>query len=148
MVQEITYEWTSGLQCADRIYDFLRDIDEIMIPPLQGRVDIREYAEKLAEKADTVFARRKGRDIASCSIYCNTQEAFISSIAVKKPFLKQHVGSNMMAKVITHAKEQKCRSICLEVYESNTSAVKFYQKNGFEKKKCTHEWITMECKLH
>ena len=130
-MQRLEYEWVSGVQYQNRIGLYLQEIDEIMIPTLSERVCIWEYAGKLARLAETLYIVQEECDIASCSVYCNSKVAFISSIAVKREFLGKGIGSILMDEVKRHVREKKCESVQLEVYTQNTVAIKFYVKNGF-----------------
>lgn len=147
MKEEMEYEWVKGNRYCERIKNFLEEIDEIIQPKLSVRVNIGEYANKLAEKADTLFILWEGKDIASCSLYCNEKQAYISSIAVKKEFLKQQIGTKMMAEVKRHAMENKCGSIGLEVDIENALAVSFYCKNGFNISEKKENWLKMVYQL-
>ena len=122
-MQGLEYEWVKGVRYQNRIESFLNEIDAIMVPTLSERVCIWDYAGKLARLAETLYIVREECDIASCSVYCNSKVAFISSIAVKRGFLGQGIGSVLMDEVK--------RYVRLEVYTPNTIALKFYAKNGF-----------------
>lgn len=128
---KIAYEWCKGKQYTERICVFLKEIDQIMIPQLSKRVDISEYAKKLACNAETVFVRNNNQDIAACSVYCNRQDAFISSIAVKKDFRNQRVATNLLKETIIHVKGKNCLKLLLKVWDENIAAVKLYEKVGF-----------------
>lgn len=130
-MHELKYEWVNGEQYQDRIYQFLNEIDEIMIPSLSSRVCIFDYATKLAQLAETLYILDGKRDIASCSVYCNSKIAFISSIAVKKEFFGRGVGTVLITEVKKYVRAKNCESIQLEVYTQNSVALKFYRKNGF-----------------
>ena len=118
-----------------------------MSPPLSERVNLLEYAQKVSEKADTLFIKNSGEEIASCSIYCNREVGFITSIAVKEEYHKQHIGSEMLKEVKDHARKKGCNRIKLEVYRSNFIAINFYIKNDFNRIKSDNDWIIMECKI-
>lgn len=138
-------EWVSGKEYAARIEKFLKEVDEILCPQLSKRVDMKEYAQKLAENADSIFIVDDGRDIASCSVYCNTEQAFISSIAVCEEFQHQHIGQEMMLEVKHHVQEKGCKNIKLDVYADNTTAIAYYGKNGFEVCGQREDWLIMKC---
>ncbi|MCD8038184.1 MAG: GNAT family N-acetyltransferase [Lachnospiraceae bacterium] len=137
-------EWVQGNAYNDRIADFLREIDSEMIPELSGRVKIEEYALKLSETAHNLFIVSDGIDIASSSVYCNTKNAYISSIAVKKIYLRQHIGTCMMQEIKSYVKEEKCSIIRLQVWHSNIPALIFYQRNGFLIQNNIGDWLEME----
>ena len=103
------YEWCNGIEYNKRIRTFLREVDDIIIPTLTNRVDIDGYACKLAFNADTIFIVKDACDIASCSIYCNLQDAFISSIAVKREFLHTGIGTFMLNNVIEHSRKRNVK---------------------------------------
>lgn len=145
MIHETKFEWINGIENSDRIYQFLNEIDAIMIPSLSERVCIGEYAWKLACRAETLFIVQNDIDIASCSVYCNSEIAYISSIAVKKEFSKQHVGTTLLDEVKRHVKVKKCVGIQLEVYSENLIALKLYEKNGFIAVTNEENPIKMEC---
>ena len=130
-MQGLEYEWVKGVRYQNRIESFLNEIDAIMVPTLSERVCIWDYAGKLARLAETLYIVREECDIASCYVYCNSKVAFISSIAVKRGFLGQGIGSVLMDEVKRYVRAKKCESIQLEVYTPNTIALKFYAKNGF-----------------
>ena len=48
-------EWVQGIVFANRIEEFLKELNEDFVPSLSSRVDIKEYSLKLAEFADTIF---------------------------------------------------------------------------------------------
>lgn len=143
----LAYEWIHGKEYVDRICQFLFDIDEDMIPRLSPRVNIDEYAGKLAERAITLFVTSNSCDIASCSVYCDTQNAFISSIAVKKEYWRHHIGTRLINEVKAYVRKQGCLRIRLEVYRDNIQAIGFYKKNGFQCVQETSQWFVMEFML-
>ncbi len=59
---------------------------------------------------------------AECEIY---------NIAIKREFQDRGIGKQMINKLVLLAKEYNCRSIWLEVRNSNTKAINFYQKSEF-----------------
>lgn len=57
----------------------------------------------------------------------------ILSIAVKKEFRQNNVASKLIDKLFEIANDLKVDYIYLEVRASNLPAIKFYEKNGFNK---------------
>lgn len=57
----------------------------------------------------------------------------VERIYVKKEFKRQHVGSALMEQAIQIAQAKKVKQLWLGVWEKNTVALSFYQKNGFKK---------------
>lgn len=143
--KKLKYAWVCGEKYQGRVLEFLMDIDEIMIPCISERMNLEEYALKLSKRAETLFVSIGDSDVASCSVYCNRDVAFISSIAVKKEFARQSVGMNMMHEVKAYVCYKGCGKIRLEVYEKNYGAIAYYRKNGFFCESRNGQWIIMEC---
>lgn len=55
----------------------------------------------------------------------------VDSIAVKKDYQHQNVGSLLLNEVIQWAKSKKINRIELKTYAFNVNAIEFYSKNGF-----------------
>lgn len=60
-------------------------------------------------------------------------EGYIANLAVKKAYRRQGVAEALLSKVIETAKENNLSFVSLEVRESNTPAIKLYEKFGFTK---------------
>lgn len=56
----------------------------------------------------------------------------IERIYVQRAFYGSTVGHSLLQKAIDLAKENQCTYIWLGVWEENSRAIRFYQKNGFE----------------
>ena len=136
-------EWLNGDKAKTRITNFLWEMDMEFIPSLSSRVDISSYAAKLAELADTIFITNNlGQDIASCSIYCNRKDAYISSIAVKNYCRGKGIGHMLMDEIKAHIKN-RCDAIVLHVHISNRNAIYYYKRNDFKEKQINADWIEM-----
>lgn len=129
-----------------RIEKQLRELDEVFIPHLTGRVNIAEYAEKLADKARIVYACENGGDCGHCAFYVNTQEgsAYITSIAIKPVCQRQGIGQKLVECMKKQCFDMGIKFIRLEVYQTNENAIRFYQRMGYEKRTCDGDWIMME----
>ena len=60
-------------------------------------------------------------------------EGYIANLAVKKIYRRQGVAEKLLSKVIETAKENNLSFVSLEVRESNTPAIKLYEKFDFTK---------------
>ena len=128
----------------ERLEKILWELDETIIPRLSERVDIREYAQKLSQRAELYYARFGDKDIGNCAIYMNgSSVGFISSIALKKEWQNKGIGKRLWRAIITQAKTKGIQTIELLVYEKNDAAITFYKKLGFRKKEMGDSWITM-----
>ena len=52
-------------------------------------------------------------------------------IAVLPPYRKEGYGKSLLSAIIQEAQENKMKSVCLEVDNSNNGAIEFYRKNFF-----------------
>jgi ribosomal protein S18 acetylase RimI-like enzyme len=140
-------EWVKGKEYSDRINKFLKEMDLDFIPNLSSRVIMDDYAEKLATYADTLFLKYNNEDIASCSVYCNYREAFISSIGVKSIYKYKNLGKELIQDTINHVITKGCSTVMLDVNKKNFIAIKFYEKCGFYSISEEFEWIKMKKRI-
>lgn len=75
----------------------------------------------------------KERNIVGyCSVFITADEAYINNIAVLPKERQKGVGSALLSDILRFCKNMKCSFITLEVRESNSKAIKLYEKFGFE----------------
>ena len=78
----------------------------------------------VAESDDTV--------IGYGCFYAVLEEAHLANIAVEESFRRKSVAKQLLDYILRFVKENGCQYIYLEVRPSNTGAIKFYEKFGFE----------------
>lgn len=78
-------------------------------------------------------AEEDGRVIGYCILYYVLDEGEIARIAVKKEMRKKGVGDGLLADIISRCEKMGLTRILLDVRESNESARRFYEKQGFLK---------------
>lgn len=102
---------------------------------MRGEEFRKEMAIKFSKYGNVLVAEDyKGCICAFVAYYANdfnTEEAFISMIAVLPPYRKNGYGKRLLNLVIQEAREKKMKSVCLEVEKSNNNAIEFYRKNSF-----------------
>ena len=59
-------------------------------------------------------------------------EGHITTIAVKKEYLRNHIGEAIIQHIIEDCYKNKIKYLTLEVRVSNTPAIKMYEKYGFQ----------------
>lgn len=64
--------------------------------------------------------------------YFAADEAELTSIAVSDDFRRRGIGKSLMQEYYKRLKEKAVQSIYLEVRESNSTAILFYEEEGFE----------------
>ena len=90
--------------------------------------------QKIHQKSIFVFAHQENFDIGYCVLYTNnpdTKNAYISLIGVKPEYKNLHIGKKMLKVCLEIAESYGMQTCSLEVKKNNTSAISFYQKNGF-----------------
>lgn len=128
-----------------RLRKVLTELDSVIIPPPSDRVDLAEYAGKLARLSDVFYLKKDNRDIGNCAVYLNNEKyGFISSIAVKKEYQKMGLGRKLLENVKNMADERDIPQIRLEVLEENVNALCFYQKMGFYVVERKNNWLVMQ----
>ena len=75
-----------------------------------------------------------GEIIAFSCFYCNDSEkeaAYISKIATAEKYRGRKFGKTMLDEVCRISKENGMKKIRLEVANTNSTAISFYERNGF-----------------
>lgn len=124
--------------------------DADFVPPLSGRVEIRDYAQKVASKATRFEAWSGGTLVGLVAAYCNDQEkriAYITSVSVLSEWMGKGIAASLMKLCIDYSKTSGMRQISLEVASDNTPAIKLYEKSGFVAGKVNAPFVTMNLYL-
>jgi ribosomal protein S18 acetylase RimI-like enzyme len=139
-------EYLSNKASEAEIAEHLSRCDADFVPPLSGRFEIKDYAEKIASKA-TRFEAWSGVTLAGfVAFYCNDQEkhiAYITSVSVLRNWTGKGIAYRLMKQCIEHAKALGMRQISLEVASGNTSAIKLYEKIGFVADRANAPFVVM-----
>ncbi|MBO4692809.1 MAG: ribosomal protein S18-alanine N-acetyltransferase [Clostridia bacterium] len=59
-------------------------------------------------------------------------EAYVNNIAVKSDYRKRGIGSVLLDRAVTYARDKTLEFLSLEVRKSNTAAISLYTKAGFQ----------------
>jgi len=112
----------------------LQAADPGFAPPLSSRVRLEDYAEKLAENADT-FEAWDGATLAGLiACYLNDGEraqGYISHVAVLEGLRGRGVAARLLAMCLERARQAGFKTVGLEVDTSNTAARALYERAGF-----------------
>lgn len=132
------------------IAEHLSRCDAAFVPSLSGRVEITDYARKIASKAARFEAWSGGTLVGLVVAYCNDQEkriAYITSVSVLREWTGKGIAVNLMKQCIEHAETSGMRQISLEVANDNMPAIKLYEKSGFIVGKVSDAFVTMNLYL-
>lgn len=139
-------EYLSNKASAAQIADHLLSCDADFVPPLSGRVEIRDYARKIASKGTRFEAWSGGTLVGLVAAYCNDQEkriAYITSVSVLRAWAGKGIAARLMKQCIEHAKAAGMRRISLEVASDNAPAIRLYEESGFVMDKASAPFGTM-----
>ena len=132
------------------ITEHLRACDADFVPPLTGRVEIGNYARKIASNATRFEAWSDGTMIGFVAVYCNDKErriAYITSVSVLRAWTGKGIAACLISRCVEHAKASGMRQIILEVASKNTPAIRLYEKSGFITSKANAQSVSMGLNL-
>lgn len=112
----------------------LSSCDVDFVPPLSGRVEIGNYAHKIAENALRFEAWDGGELVGLVAAYCNDSErrsAYITTVSVHRRWQGRGIALCLLEQCLGRAKELGFERLELEVDSGNASATKLYEKTGF-----------------
>lgn len=118
-----------------QIKEFLEKTDKEFNPKLSSKVNIPEYSEKLFNNAILIVAESDNHNyVGLTAFYANdytNKTAYLSNINVMQEYSGLGIGKSMMKKMGQYLIDKGFKSIFLEVYKSNYTAIKLYEKFDF-----------------
>lgn len=130
---------------------YLIEVSDTFIPPLDTQVNLLQYAEKIFTHATRLEYFSQQTLIGLCGVYFNDSDssAYITTISVLPTFQKKGIAQLLLDRLLKICVEKSTISrIELEVAESNSPAIKFYRKNGFQLKEFKGEAHILIKHLH
>lgn len=130
----MTIEYLLNKASAAQIEAHVRHCDADFVPPLSGRVDIKDYALKIASNATRFEAWSGDELIGLVAAYCNDRVkrvAYITSVSLLKEWTGKGIATRLLDQCIEHARVSGMRQISLEAAQANTPAINLYEKSGF-----------------
>lgn len=127
-------DYRENTASAEHIVAHLRSCDPIFFADLLSRVDISQYAGKLADKAHRYEAWQGKRLVGLLAAYHNDGEPgfdFISNISVVKDCTGMGIASRLMKSCIQRTKSGNIGEIRLSVSPLNVDALALYNKFNF-----------------
>jgi ribosomal protein S18 acetylase RimI-like enzyme/SAM-dependent methyltransferase len=114
------------------------------VPPLAGRIDIAEYAAKLAERAVRFEAWDGMGVVGLVAAYDGGSNVFISNVSVAPGFRGQGIAKTLLRTCLQQMASAPRRRIQLEVNQGNAAAIRLYESMGFQIASRTGEQVYME----
>jgi ribosomal protein S18 acetylase RimI-like enzyme len=118
---------------AGQLLAHLRDVDASFQPPLSSRVDLADYADKMAARARRVEAWRGDMLVGVIAMYANdpAQGGFITNVSVLPGHQGEGLAGALLTRALALAVELRLPRLRLEVYADNTAALALYRRHGF-----------------
>lgn len=119
---------------AAEIAAHLASCDADFVPPLSARVEIEDYAQKIADKATRFEAWSGGTLVGLVATYCDDREeriAYITSVSVLQSWTGNGIAKDLLRQCVAHARLSGMKQIRLEVASANAPAIKLYERSGF-----------------
>ncbi len=148
MSETVEYRLNSASEVE--IAEHLSRCDTAFVPPLSGRVEISDYAQKIASKATRFEAWSGGTLVGLVAAYCNDHEkriAYITSVSVLREWIGNGIAVRLVGQCIEYAKTSGMRQISLEVASDNAPAIRLYEKSGFFAGKANVPFVNMNLYL-
>lgn len=143
-------EYLANKATAEQIAEHLSRCEDDFVPPLRGRVDIKDYAQKIESRAIRFEAWIDEVLIGLVAAYCNDERqriAYITSVSVLKDWTGKGIAAGLMHRCIEHAKSLGMRQIGLEVAGKNSPAIKLYRRFGFVAESENSPFVSMNLNL-
>ncbi len=132
------------------IFAHLMACDDDFHPPLNERVNIKEYSQKIFEKSITFEAWRGVTLVGLLAAYFNdipSRSTFITNVSVLKNFMSLGIASELLRKCIGHAVQENIREIRLEVNKRDSQALGLYRKFDFVVDGLDNDFLKMKIEM-
>ena len=128
-----TVDYRRDSATADDVRAHLARCDEDFAPPLSARVDLEDYAAKLATRA-TRFEAWEGPELVglvAAYVAADTPDAFVTNVSVVRELRGQGVAASLVGDCAGYARAAGATALKLEVATADKAAGRFYEKLGF-----------------
>lgn len=118
----------------ESFFDFIKKINYDFPIPVSEKVDLKEYCEKLWEKAELIAEVQDGEIRGLVAGYMNDLEnrsAYISLVGVSKEFRNQGLGHQLVHQFVLRCREKQICSVNLYTHKTNQAAIRMYEGLGF-----------------
>ena len=136
----------------DEVLRFLQATDCEFQVPLAQKLDIPEYAAKLARYSMFAYAKEGDGIIGMISCYMNRPpRGYISHVCVRSEHQGTGLFTKLFARIVGEAKAKGIESLTLEADDFNTGARRLYTRLGFrcvEKASAHSDYFEYDIRQH
>ena len=127
------YIFQPGTIDSQEFHNYLKEVDNLLIPPLSSRVNLAEYAKKVTSKA-VMFVAKDGADwVGVEAVYFNEypEFSFTTHLSVKKEYQNNSmVGTELMLRQLRYLKKNRTKGLRFSIRKSNTQLLNYHLKTG------------------
>lgn len=148
---KLKINYTKNESNYEKILSHLKLCNSNFTPKLSERLNLEVYSKKIEENSVKFEAwNEMNQLIGLVACYFNNDQVdfgFITNVSVIKNYQGNGIANVLIQNCISYTKVGNKLSLQLEVIETNVSAIRLYEKNGFVKKIKNDQIIKMEYKL-
>ena len=126
--------YRSGESDANKLYDFLMEVDDYLTPTLSSRVNLVDYSRKLSRQA-TNFVAMNGEEIIGLSSFYFKESpdmSFGTYLCVKNEWQKEGgIGIKLLTDSIDYCEKNGSKGFWCAIRKSNKPLRKLYRYLGF-----------------
>lgn len=123
----------SNKPTKEELLIFLDSINEDFNPYLTAKVNLREFVDKITDKAVLIYQRdNNSRLVGLVVLYCNNEKeriSYISLVGVHKDYRRKGIAKKLLIEAISYA--QKMNFLVLGIHSNNPAAINLYSSLGF-----------------
>ena len=134
----------------EEIFSHLIECNDNFRPPLDEKVNIQEYSNKLFEKSLTFEAWTGQTLIGLVAAYFNdlkNYSGYITNVSVVRKYTGKGIASELLNICIEYAIKNNFKEIILEVAKEGNNAIHLYKNFGFLKFKSKGDVLLMKLVL-
>jgi ribosomal protein S18 acetylase RimI-like enzyme len=120
------------------------------IPPLDEKVNIQEYSNKIYKRSITFEAWTDQNLIGLVAAYFNDMKnysGYITNVSVVRKYIGKGIASELLNICIEYAIKNNFKEINLEVSEESNNAIHLYKNCGFLEFKSKDDFLLMKLVL-
>lgn len=120
-------------QKLESIYTFLVEINDEYNPPLDAKVDLHQYAEKILDNAVLFVEDDNSKIVGMVVLYCNDingEKAYIPLVGVLPAYRRWGIAKKLMLEAISYVNSKEFKVV--GIHSNNPIAVKAYCDLGFD----------------
>ena len=148
MKESMTY--LTNVATATQIAGHLACCDTYFVPTLSGRVQIVDYAQKIASRAIRFEAWSENTLVGLVAAYSDDRQrrmAYITTVSILPEWTRRGIATRLVLSAVEYARLQRLRRISLEVARDQRSAIHLYEKCGFSADETQEPIVSMHLNL-